>query len=71
MADTGSTDGTVEALEARGAKVFRIGIKPFRQARACQWPMRLGGGEAAAGGGRSHGHKHAAGAAGHQAMAQQ
>jgi glycosyltransferase involved in cell wall biosynthesis len=30
VADTGSTDGTVKALELMGAKVFSIGVKPWR-----------------------------------------
>lgn len=30
VADTGSTDGTVEALQAAGVQVHRIGVKPWR-----------------------------------------
>src|SRR5690348_8705571 len=30
VADTGSTDGTVEALEAQGVTVHRIAVRPWR-----------------------------------------
>jgi tetratricopeptide (TPR) repeat protein len=41
IADTGSTDGTVAAFEARGAIVHRIGIKPWRFDQARQAALDL------------------------------